>query len=112
MESWGSRAGRSRQFEDCGPEVYRTDAERDGIGEAVGARSWAELWVQVPRFSLGRAVHTLLVPGVGTIFAIGLGAAAVLGLGGAAAGASVGMPPNTRWVQVSLGTMCSSIPSY
>jgi len=40
--------------------------------------------------SLGSAVASLLVPGVGTIFAIGLGAAALLGLGGAAAGAGLG----------------------
>ena len=40
--------------------------------------------------SIGSAVASLLVPGVGTIFAIGLGAAALLGIGGVAAGASAG----------------------
>ena len=33
--------------------------------------------------SIGSAVASLFVPGVGTIFAIGLGAAALLGIGGA-----------------------------
>jgi len=66
-----------------------TDAERDGMGEAVGALVGGALGAGAG-LSLGSAVASLLVPGIGTIFAIGLGAAAVLGLGGAAAGASVG----------------------
>ncbi len=66
-----------------------TDAERDGMGEAVGGLVGGALGTGAG-LSIGSAVASLLVPGVGTIFAIGLGAAALLGLGGAAAGASMG----------------------
>jgi len=66
-----------------------TDAESDGMGEAVGAVVGGAVGAGAG-LSLGSAVASLLVPGVGTIFAVGLGAAAVLGLSGAAAGATVG----------------------
>ena len=66
-----------------------TDAERDGMGEAVGAVVGGSVGASAG-LALGSAVASLLVPGVGTIFAIGLGAAALLGLGGAAAGAKAG----------------------
>jgi hypothetical protein len=66
-----------------------TDAERDGVGEAVGAVVGGAMGAGAG-LSLGSAVASLLVPGVGTIFAIGLGVAALLGLGGAAAGAKAG----------------------
>jgi hypothetical protein len=70
-------------------EMTTTDAERDGMGEAVGGVVGGAVGASAG-LSLGSAVASLLVPGVGTIFAIGLGAAALLGLGGAAAGASLG----------------------
>lgn len=69
--------------------VPTTDAERDGMGETMGAVLGGAVGTSAG-LALGSAVASLLVPGVGTIFAIGLGAAALLGLGGAAAGASVG----------------------
>ena len=65
------------------------DAERDGVGEAVGAVVGGAMGTGAG-LSIGSAVASLLVPGIGTIFAIGLGAAAILGIGGAAAGASAG----------------------
>jgi hypothetical protein len=65
------------------------DAERDGMGEAVGAVVGGAMGTSAG-LSIGSAVASLLVPGVGTIFAIGLGAAALLGIGGVAAGASAG----------------------
>lgn len=70
-------------------DLPTTDAERDGMGETMGAVLGGAVGASAG-LSLGSAVASLLVPGVGTIFAIGLGAAALLGLGGAAAGASVG----------------------
>jgi hypothetical protein len=66
-----------------------TDAEADGMGEAMGAVVGGAMGAGAG-LSLGTAVASLLVPGVGTIFAIGVGAAALLGLGGAAAGAGLG----------------------
>lgn len=66
-----------------------TDAESDGMGEAVGAVVGGAAGASAG-LAVGSAVASLLVPGVGAIFAIGLGAAALLGLGGAAAGASAG----------------------
>ena len=66
-----------------------TDAERDGMGEAVGGLVGGAVGAGAG-LSLGSAIASLFVPGVGTIFAIGLGAAALLGIGGAAAGATVG----------------------
>jgi hypothetical protein len=65
------------------------DAERDGMGEAVGAVVGGAMGTSAG-LAIGSAVASLLVPGVGTIFAIGLGAAALLGIGGVAAGASAG----------------------
>ncbi len=69
--------------------IPTTDAERDGMGETVGAVLGGSVGAGAG-LALGSAVASLLVPGVGTIFAIGLGAAALLGLGGAAAGAKAG----------------------
>jgi hypothetical protein len=66
-----------------------TDAERDGMGETVGALVGGAVGTGAG-LSVGSAVASLLVPGIGPIFAIGLGAAALLGIGGAAAGASLG----------------------
>jgi hypothetical protein len=66
-----------------------TDAERDGMGEAVGGLVGGAVGAGTG-LSLGSAIASLFVPGVGTIFAIGLGAAALLGIGGAAAGAGAG----------------------
>lgn len=66
-----------------------TDAERDGMGKAVGGVVGGAVGAGAG-LSIGSAVASLLVPGVGTIFAIGLGAAALLGIGGATAGASLG----------------------
>jgi hypothetical protein len=66
-----------------------TDAERDGMGEAVGGLLGGAVGAGTG-LSLGSAIASLFVPGVGTIFAIGLGAAALLGIGGAAAGATAG----------------------
>ena len=66
-----------------------TDAERDGMGEAVGGVLGSAVGASAG-LSLGSAIASLLVPGVGTIVAVGLGAAALLGLGGAAVGATVG----------------------
>ncbi len=66
-----------------------TDAERDGMGEAVGGLVGGAVGAGTG-LSLGSAIASLFVPGVGTIFAIGLGAAALLGIGGAAAGPSAG----------------------
>ncbi len=65
------------------------DAERDGMGEAVGAVLGGAVGTGAG-LSIGSAVASLLVPEIGTIFAIGLGAAALLGIGGVAAGASAG----------------------
>ena len=66
-----------------------TDAERDGMGEAVGGVVGGAVGASAG-LALGSAAASLLVPGVGTIFAIGLGAAALLGLGGIATGAKLG----------------------
>jgi hypothetical protein len=66
-----------------------TDAERDGMGKAMGAVVGGAVGASAG-LAAGAAVASLMVPGVGTIFAIGVGAAAALGLGGAAAGAKVG----------------------
>lgn len=65
------------------------DAERDGMGEALGAVVGGAMGTSAG-LSIGSAVASLLVPEVGTVFAIGLGAAALLGIGGVAAGASAG----------------------
>ncbi len=69
--------------------VPTTDAERDGMGKAVGALLGGGVGASAG-LGGGAAIASMLVPGVGTIFAIGLGAAALLGLGGAAAGAKLG----------------------
>jgi len=70
-------------------DVPTTDAERDGMGKAMGAVVGGAVGASAG-LAGGAAVASLLVPGVGTIFTIGVGAAAALGLGGAAAGAKVG----------------------
>jgi hypothetical protein len=69
--------------------VPTTDAERDGMGPAMGAVVGGALGTGAG-LSLGSAVASLMVPGVGPIMAAGLGAAAVLGLGGAVAGGEIG----------------------
>ena len=66
-----------------------TDAERDGMGTALGAVVGGTVGAGTG-FALGSMVVSLAVPGVGPILAAGLGAAALLGLGGAAVGAGVG----------------------
>jgi hypothetical protein len=69
--------------------VPTTDAERDGMGPAMGAVVGGAVGTGAG-LSLGSAVASLMVPGVGPIMAAGLGAAAVLGLGGAVAGGEIG----------------------
>ena len=69
--------------------VPTTDAEAPGMGKTVGALLGGAAGVGAG-LSLGSAVASLFVPGVGPILAAGLGAAAALGLGGAAVGASAG----------------------
>jgi hypothetical protein len=78
-----------------------TDAERDGMGEALGAVVGGAVGAGAG-FALGGMAVSLAVPGVGPILAAGLGAAAVLGLGGAAVGAGVG--------QASEGAMDEGVP--
>jgi len=67
-----------------------TDAESDGMGEALGAVVGAAVRGGAG-FALGSMVVSLAVPGVGPVLAAGLGAAALLGLGGAAVGGTFGM---------------------
>jgi hypothetical protein len=69
--------------------VPTTDAERDGMGPAMGAVVGGAVGTGAG-LSLGSAVASLVVPGLGPIMAAGLGAAAVLGLGGAVAGGEIG----------------------
>jgi len=69
--------------------VPTTDAEAPGMGKTVGALLGGAAGVGAG-LSLGSAVASLFVPGVGPILAAGLGAATALGLGGAAVGASAG----------------------
>jgi hypothetical protein len=66
-----------------------TDAEAEGMGKAMGAYLGGVVGAGAG-LSLGSAVASLFVPGVGPILAAGMGAAAALGLGGATAGASIG----------------------
>jgi hypothetical protein len=70
-------------------EVPTTDAERDGMGPAMGAVLGGAVGASTG-LTLGSVVASLMVPGVGPIMAAGLGAAAVLGLGGAVAGGEIG----------------------
>ena len=65
-----------------------TDAEPEGVGEALGAVVGGAVGAGAG-FALGGMAVSLAVPGVGPILAAGLGAAAFLGLGGAAVGAEV-----------------------
>jgi hypothetical protein len=69
--------------------VPSTDAERDGMGPTMGAVIGGAIGTGAG-LSLGSAVASLMVPGVGPILAAGFGAAAVLGLGGAVAGGEIG----------------------
>lgn len=69
--------------------IRTTDAERDGMGKAIGALLGGGVGASAG-LGGGAAIASMMVPGVGAIFAIGLGAAALLGLGGAVAGASLG----------------------
>ena len=71
------------------PSVGTTDAERDGMGKAMGSLVGGATGAGVG-LSLGSALASLLVPGVGPIMAAGFGAAALLGIGGAAVGAKLG----------------------
>ncbi len=81
----GMRASAEKELD----SVPTTDAERDGMGKAMGAVLGGAVGASAG-LAGGAALASLMVPGVGTIFAIGLGAAAALGLGGAAAGAKAG----------------------
>jgi hypothetical protein len=89
----GESLSRSRSdnaaSEEALDRVPTTDAERDGMGKAMGAVLGGAVGASAG-LAGGAAMASLIVPGVGTIFAIGLGAAAALGLGGAAAGAKAG----------------------
>jgi hypothetical protein len=82
-------AGTRASTESALKDVPTTDAERDGMGKAMGAVLGGAMGASAG-LAAGAGVASLIVPGVGTIFAIGLGAAAALGLGGAAAGAKAG----------------------
>jgi hypothetical protein len=70
-------------------KIPTTDAERDGMGKAVGAVVGGAVGSGAGMAG-GAAIASLLVPGVGPILAAGVGAAAVLGLGGLVAGAKAG----------------------
>lgn len=78
---------------ECAPEeveaLRTTDAEAPGMGKAVGTLLGGVIGAS-GGLSLGSAVASVLIPGVGPIMAVGLGAAALLGAGGAAAGARIG----------------------
>jgi len=70
-------------------QVPTTDAERDGMGPAMGAVLGGAVGASTG-LTLGSVVASLMVPGVGPIMAAGLGAAALLGVGGAVAGGEIG----------------------
>ncbi|PYV87720.1 MAG: hypothetical protein DMG90_17065 [Acidobacteria bacterium] len=79
----------SETFENQLNQVPTTDAERDGMGPAMGAVLGGAVGASTG-LTLGSVVASLMVPGVGPIMAAGLGAAAVLGVGGAVAGGEIG----------------------
>jgi hypothetical protein len=66
-----------------------TDAESDGMGEALGAYVGG-VTAASAGLGLGSGIAALMVPGVGPILAAGIGAATLLGLGGATIGGAIG----------------------
>lgn len=66
-----------------------TDSEDSGMGRAMGAAVGGAVGA-AGGATLGLAVATLAVPGIGPVLAFGVVGAALLGLVGAAAGAAVG----------------------
>ncbi|MBV9479738.1 MAG: hypothetical protein JO249_03160 [Acidobacteria bacterium] len=78
---------------ECPPKeletLRTTDAEAPGMGQAMGTFLGGVIGAS-GGLSIGSAVASLLVPGIGPILAFGLGAAALLGVGGAAAGRKAG----------------------
>jgi hypothetical protein len=65
------------------------DMEERGVGEALGGVIGGTMGA-VSGWSLGAAVASLFIPGIGQVIAIGATAAAILGVGGAIGGAKVG----------------------
>jgi hypothetical protein len=88
-------------------KIPTTDAERDGMGKAVGAVVGGAVGSGAGMAG-GAAIASLLVPGVGPILAAGVGAAAVLGLGGLVAGAKAGdvAEPSTNASMAPLRLRC------
>src|SRR5436309_149069 len=78
---------------ECAPEeleaLRTTDAEAPGMGRTMGTFLGGVIGAS-GGLSVGSAVASMLIPGVGPIIAVGLGAAALLGVGGAAVGGSIG----------------------
>lgn len=70
-------------------QVPLSESEQPGMGGGLGAVIGAALGLG-GGMSLGTAVASLFVPGVGPIMAIGFAAAGLLGAGGALGGAAVG----------------------
>jgi hypothetical protein len=66
-----------------------TDTERPGMGRAMGAAVGGAMGA-AGGATLGLAVATLAIPGVGPVLAFGMIGAALLGTAGATAGAAVG----------------------
>lgn len=66
-----------------------TDTEQPGMGRAMGAAVGGAMGA-AGGATLGLAVATLAVPGIGPVLAFGMVGAALLGIGGAAAGSAVG----------------------
>jgi len=64
------------------------DMEERGVGEALGGVIGGTFGA-VSGWSLGAAVASLFIPGIGQVVAIGAAAAALLGIGGAVGGAKV-----------------------
>jgi hypothetical protein len=69
--------------------VPTTDAESDGIGEAISGFVGGAVGGGVG-MGVGSALASLFVPGVGIVFAAGIAAGVLLGIGGAAFGARLG----------------------
>jgi len=69
-------------------DVPTTDAERPGVGMALGGVVGGATGISGGL--LGAAIASVFVPVVGPVTAIGLAASALLGLGGAVAGAAAG----------------------
>jgi hypothetical protein len=70
-------------------QVLTSDTEGEGTGAAFGGTIGGALGI-AGGATLGTAVASLFVPGVGPILAIGLVAAALFGAGGAVAGGAAG----------------------